>query len=112
MKAISAFSVTCWEKASVNGALVPRGKGGVNYRTRCREFSGGRLLSLYLRQLAGDGRGQRAEQRVEERYCGVAGTPSFTPASPDLLILDHVFFTSRVNPNLLVQETHSSPRVG
>lgn len=67
-------------------------------------------LALCSGRLAGDGRGQRAEQRVEGRCCGLAGTPSLTPVPPDLLILGHVFFTSRVNPNL--QETHSSPRVG
>lgn len=90
--------------------MVPWGKGSVNYRTRCREFRGGHLAGTLLGRLAGDGRGQRAEQRVEERWCGLAGTPSLTPAPPDLLILGHVCFTSRVNPNL--QETHSSPRVG
>ena len=90
--------------------MVPRRKGRVNYRTVVGSSVEDASLALYSGRLAGDGRGQRAEQRVEGRCCGLAGTPSLKPVPPDLLILGHVFFTSRVNPNL--QETHSSPRVG
>lgn len=43
--------------------MVPPGKGRVNYRTRRREFSGGRLAGTLLG--AAGGRRERAEGRAE-----------------------------------------------